>query len=199
MCVSKKGISSVQLGEMLEIQQRSAWYLEHRIRNALRQSTDPIQNVVEVDETWLRTVKGRTVMVVGLVERGGGQLVLKVIDDRSRETLHKFVLSNIDREYATVMTDDWPGYWGLPNHHTITHSKKEYVKEGQIHTNTIEGFWSLMKRSILGTFHHVSLKHLPLYLNELEWRYSNRHRNLVELTLARLLRAEHVQYRELVA
>ena len=159
ICVAKKGVSSIQLAKELGLTQRSAWYLGHRIRRALWQSIAPIQRVVEVDETWIGKV-GQKVMVVGIVERGG-QIILEVKDDRSKETLHGFILDHVDREYATIFTDDWRGYWGLPNHHTITHSKKEWVREGQIHTNAIEGFWSLLKRSISGTFHHVSIKHLP--------------------------------------
>ena len=196
MCVSKKGISSVQLSEMLEIQQRSAWYLEHRIRNALRQATAPIQNVVEVDETWVGG-RGNKTMVVGIIERGG-RVVLQVLPNRSKKVLHEYILNHVDPGYP-IFTDDWRGYWGLPNHNTVTHSKWEWAKDGDVHTNTIEGHWSLVKKAIRGTFHHVSAKHLPRYLNELAWRYNNRHRDRFDLTWATLLRADHIQYRELTA
>ena len=101
MCMDKKGISSVQLSKMLGIQQRSAWYLEHRIRNALRQTLEPIQNAVEVDETWIGG-KGNKTMVVGLIERGG-KVVLQVKEDRSKATLHEFILGHIDPGYPILI------------------------------------------------------------------------------------------------
>ena len=205
MCTSKKGMSAIQLQEYIEVSYKSAWYLNHRIRNALQQSTDRLTNFIEVDETFIggkttgkgRGYKGNKAIVVGIIQREG-ERVLQVKDDRTKNTLHQFILGHIDPELSEVFTDDWLGYKGLPNHHTITHSKNEYVRDGQIHTNTVEGLWSLLKGSIVGTFHHVSIKHLPLYLNELAWRQSNRHQGLFELTLTRLLSAEHLRYEQLV-
>ena len=125
---------------------------------------------------------------------------MQVKADRSKQTLHEFILDHVDPEFAYIFTDSWSGYKGLESHHTITHSKGEYARNGgQIHTNTVEGMWSLLKRSILGTYHQVSVKHLDLYLNELAWRISNRDKNLFELTLARLLSSKHLPYEELVA
>ena len=97
------------------------------------------------------------------------------------------------------MTDAWVGYRGLKNHYVINHSRPEYhIRNKRVHTNTVEGLWSILKRSIIGTFHHVSVKYLPLYLNELAWRCGHRNVDLFELTMKRLLRAEHITYRELV-
>ena len=81
---------------------------------------------------------------------------MQVVEDRTRHTLHDFVLSNVDPEVLAIFTDEWPSYKGLPYHDTVTHSAYEYV-QGEVHTNTIEDVWSLLKHSIMGTFHHVSV------------------------------------------
>ena len=135
-------------------------------------------------------------MVVGLVERHG-KVILEIRQDRSRETLHKFILEHVDPTVTTVYTDDWPAYRGLPLHDTVNHSAEEWVR-GNVHTNTVESIWSLLKRSIVGSYHHVSVKHLDLYLNELSWKVSHRgYPWLWTNTLRRLLSAEHLSYDEL--
>ena len=226
MCESKKGMSANQLKRMLHITYKSAWYLNHRIRNAIAQAETPLlSNIVEVDETWVggkvrgmgKGHTGNKAMVVGIVERKG-KAILQIKEDRSRKTLHEFILSNID-EVDWIFTDDWPAYRGLGDKHfSVNHSAKEYVRykapKLAVHTNTVENVWSLLKRSIIGSFHHVSVKHLELYLAELAWRVSNRERNgasgvrkrkgtkspdLWELTLQRLVNSEHMSYEDLVA
>ena len=122
MCESKKGMSANQLKRMLRTTYRTAWYLNHRIRHALAQVDLPtLSSVVEVDETWVggkvkgkgRGYKGNKSIVVGITERDGG-VVLQVAMNRSKKTLHEFVLSNVDPEVLAIFTDDWPAYKGLP-------------------------------------------------------------------------------------
>ena len=159
-----------------------------------------------MDETWVggktkgkgRGYKGNKALVVGITERDGG-VVLQVAMDRTRHTLHEFVLSNVDPEVLAIFTDDWPAYRGLPQHDTVNHSIYEYLR-GDVHTNTIENVWSLLKRSIMGSFHHVNLKHLDLYLDELAWRITHREEDLWILTLRELMRdGGYVRYEDLVS
>ena len=161
-------------------------------------------NIVEVDETWVggkvhgmgKGYTGNKALVVSIVERDGN-IVLQVKSDRSRHTLHEFILSHTDPEVRAIFTDEWPAYKGLPHHDTVNHSIYEYAR-GEVHTNTIESLWSLLKRSIIGTFHSVSLKHLDLYLDELAWKASNRETDLWKLTIRELLRdGNYMSYEEL--
>ena len=203
MCESKKGTSAAQLQRMLGVTYKTAWYLNHRIRNCLQQP-DQLTGIIEADETYIGgRFKGKgkgfhrdnKTMVLGLIERKG-RAILKVQPDRDRKTIHKFVLSHT-YDIEALYTDSWHGYNNLPNRYLVNHSKREYVR-GVIHTNTIEGTWSILKRSIRGTFHYVSRKHLDLYLNELSWRISNRTPRLWEMTLNQLLMTDHLTYQDLV-
>ena len=206
MCESKKGMSANQIKRMLRVTYKTAWYLNQRIRFAIMQVQDPVlSGIVEIDETYVggkrrgkgKGYTGNKTLVVGIVERDG-DTILRIADDRTKETLHNFILSNISPSVAAIFTDEWTGYKGLPLHNTIKHSEHEYVR-GIVHTNTIEGIWSLLKRSIMGTYHSVSEKHLDLYLEELAWKYSNRDKDLWLLTLEELLKdGNHMSYEELV-
>ena len=116
---------------------------------------------------------------VGGAVGGGGQLRVGVGRRGNREALHRFLADNIADDAGAVYTDELQMYGtaGLADedtrHETVNHSKEEWVR-GDVHTNTIEGVWSLFKRSIIGSYHHLSVKHLPAYLDELEWRFNNR-------------------------
>ena len=211
MVEAKKGISALQLKRTLDIAYKTAWYLSHRIRAAMRESFPvPLRGIVEIDETYVggktegmgRGYKGNKAVVVGAVERGG-KIVLEVVRGRDRATLHSFIEAFTADETEAYFTDDWAPYDGIADentrHETVNHSIKEYVR-GEVHTNSIEGVWSLLKRSIIGSYHKVSVKHLNAYLDELEWRYNNRDNPwLFRDTLLRLLTTEHVEYEELVA
>lgn len=213
ICESKKGVSANQIKRELGVAYKTAWYLNHRIRNAMvqvREDAPKLTDVIEADETWVggkvegkgHGYKGNKALVVGVVQRGG-DVILQVVNDRTRKTLHEFVLSNTDPKAKAIFTDDWPAYKGLEDHDTrhdtVNHSIDEYVR-GEVHTNTIEGVWSLLKRSIVGAFHHVSIKHLDAYLDELEWRFSNRNNPfLFRDTMRVLVAAESLQYSELTA
>jgi transposase-like protein len=182
---SKKGISAKQLQRMLSVSYKTAWYLSHRIRDAMGDDEEPpLKGIVEADETWVGGKRrgvgtgnkiGKT-LIVGAVERSG-EIRLRVTGGRDRGTLHRFLNEVVDDSATAIYTDEWVGYKGIGDantkHDTINHSRNEYVR-GHVHTNTVENVWSLFKRSIIGSYHQVSVKHLPLYLDELEWRFNNR-------------------------
>ncbi|MDX1501524.1 MAG: IS1595 family transposase [Thermoanaerobaculia bacterium] len=209
---SKKGISSKQLERMLGVSYKTAWYLSHRIRAAMKDDSEfpLLKGIVEVDETLIggkrRGVgrgsrEGKT-LVVGAVQRGGS-VRLAVISERSRSQLHGFIRKHVDPETEAIFTDDWGAYEGIGDHETlhetINHRRKEWVV-GNVHTNTVEGVWSLLKRSVVGAYHKLSVKHLPAYLDELEWRFNNRgNPYMFRDTMRRLIGAEVLRYQKLVA
>jgi len=211
MMEAKKGISANQLKRTLGINYRTAWYLCHRIRAAIEEvSPIKLKGIVEIDETFVggevrgkgRGYKGNKAIVVGAVERDG-KIILKVVPDRSRRTLHAFADEAVADEAEAIHTDDWAPYRGIGDedtrHETVNHSIKEYVR-GDVHTNSVENIWSLLKRSIIGSFHKVSIKHLDAYLDELEWRFNNRDNPfLFRDTLIRLLQSDNLEYKQLTA
>jgi len=210
---SKKGISANQIRRVLGLgSYRTAWYLCHRIRAAMTESQPKkLSGTVEVDETFVGG-KGRgqstgrgtlnKTLVAGIVQRGG-DVRMSVIKRADKKTLKAFIDQFADDKTKEIMTDEWLGYRSLGDHntkhYTINHAKKQYVR-GRVHTNTIENVWSLLKRSIIGSYHKVSKKHLDAYLDELEWRFNNRNNEyLFRDTLIKLLASKNVEYRELVA
>ena len=211
MIESKKGMSALQLQRTLDVAYRTAWYLSHRIRKSMVDAYPfPLSGIVEIDETYVggktrgkgRGYKGNKATVVGAIQRGGN-VVLEVVRARDRETLHKFIAEHTADETTAYFTDDWAAYDGIEDddtrHETVNHSIEEWVR-GDVHTNTVEGVWSLLKRSIIGAYHRVSVKHLKLYIEELEWRFNNRNNPwLFRDTLVKLLESEHIEYKELVA
>ena len=211
MVESKKGISAKQLERVLGISYKTAWYLCHRIRVAMRDAYPfPLKGIVEVDETWVggkarghgRGYRGNKATVVGAVQREG-KIILEVIHGVDRASLHGFIHENVADDTEAIYTDDWPAYRGIEDadtrHETVNHSAKQWV-HGKVHTNTVEGVWSLLKRSVIGTYHKLSIKHLNAYLDELEWRYNNRDNPfLFRDTLRQLLKSGNLRYQELVA
>jgi transposase-like protein len=188
---AKNGISSYEVMRALGITQKSAWFLMHRIRLAMQTGTfEKLSGQVEVDETYIgglarnmhrsehsRKVTGTggkgKVAVMGLLERDG-KVRAKVIRDASQLTLHAEVSSNVEPG-AELFTDGWKAYSGLHQdyvHQVIDHAEK-YV-DGQIHTNGIENFWSLLKRGIKGTYVSVEPFHLFRYLDEQTFRFNER-------------------------
>ncbi len=185
---SKKGISANQMKRMIGVSYKTAWYLCHRIRAAMTE-TNPkkLRGTVEVDEAYIggKNVGGgrgkgaylsNKAIVAGIVERGG-DVRMSQIARTDRKTLHAFIRKFAHDKTKTICTDEWPAYNGIGDHNTkhkkVNHQKKQWVR-GIAHTNTIENIWSLLKRSIVGSYHKVSKKHLDAYLDELEWRYNNR-------------------------
>lgn len=191
MLVSKKGISALQVHRMFGFgSYRTAWYMCHRIRAGLR---DPdfrkLVGIVEVDETFVggknrnrhknkRTPgtggSGKT-PIAGAVSRKGN-VVARVVEDTDAETLTGFVREAVSTKIDLLASDENAAYAKLGKDYplqTVRHSRGEYVV-GAVHTQTIDGFWSLIKRGVMGTFHKVSKKYLPLYVAEFEFRYNHR-------------------------
>lgn len=214
MCESKKGISANQLRRTLGVAQKTAWYLNHRIRKAMADVNPTLlTGTVEADETYLGS-KRRTrgsgrgnyrkfkQIVLGAVERSG-RLRMSAGIDNTRVNLHKFIHETIADEAANIYTDDLHAYRGIGDentkHDTVNHGKGEYVR-GDVHTNTIEGAFGLFKRGLVGSFHQISRKHLDRYLDEFEFRYNNR-RNpyLFRDTLQKLVTTEAMPYEQLTA
>jgi transposase-like protein len=190
MASSKKGISAHQLHRTLEIQYKSAWFLAHRIREAMRTGNlGPMGGpggVVEVDETHSGKIEGAPKrmppgrsgyrnVVLTLVERGGSARSFHV-DGATIATLGPIIRANIARETAMI-TNEWNAYKEIgedfASHETVSHKKGEYVRDA-VHTNTVEGYYSIFKRGMKGVYQHCSEKHLRRYLNEFDFRYSNR-------------------------
>ncbi len=198
MCASKKGMAAMQLARMLRVSDNSAWYMGHRIRSAMYQTKQLFTEIVEVDETFVGP-RNRKAIVVGIVQRRGGAY-LKVQENRTKATLHRFVLEAIDPEIIeAVFTDGFKAYEGLPYQVPTNHSIKFYG-DSYRHTNTIEGIWSMLKRSIKGIFHFVSTKYLDYYVDELAWKINNR--DLPELwtmTLQRMVASKPLSYRQLTS
>jgi transposase-like protein/IS1 family transposase len=211
MIESKKGISANQIKRTVAISYKTAWYLCHRIRNALKDADNGIlDGIVEVDETYVggkrkgvgRGNKVGKTLIVGACERDG-EIRLKVIKHRDKKTLHSFIKEHTKPNTEMIITDEWPAYLGIADHdtdhETVNHSIEEWVR-GEIHTNGIENVWSLLKRSIVGSYHKVSTKHINAYLDELEFRFNNRDNPfLFADTLKKLISSDNLEYKELVA
>lgn len=225
MCEAKKGVSALQLGRTANVSQKTAWYLCHRIRAAMRDASPmPLSGVVEADETWVggkihakrgaaaetpghgggksRDWRANKTMVLGAVERGG-QIRLRVAPNNRRATVEAFLADVVADDAAAIYTDELHSYDHIGDDNTIhaavNHFAEEWVR-GDVHTNTVESAWSLFKRSIVGSYHQLSAKHLDAYLGEFEWRFNNRENPfLFRDTMRRLLAAETLRYKELVA
>jgi transposase-like protein len=210
---SKKGISAKQLERMLDVAYRTAWFLGHRIRAAMEEDAPvPLTGIVEIDESFVggksREIgKGPTadkIMVLGAIQRGG-DVRLKVQsgkDRRKQRELHRFVAETVADDASAIHTDSAPVWGDLSDHntehHQVNHADEEWVR-GIVHTNTVEGVWSLLKRSVVGTYHQLSTKHLPAYLDEIAFRFNNRENPwLFRDTVLRLIDEEPLRYRRLV-
>ena len=182
-----KGVSSVKLHRDLEITQKSAWYMAHRIRESWADDQPPFAGPVEADETFVggleankhgnkklkagRGTVGKTA-VAGVRDRETGKVQATVVARTDKETLQGFVQDNT-AEGATVYTDDATAYDGLPNHDTVKHSIGEYVRDN-VHTNGVESLWAMFKRGHKGVYHKMSKKHLKRYVTEFVGRHNKR-------------------------
>jgi transposase-like protein len=192
MCSSKKGVSAHQLHRMLKMQYKSAWFMAHRVRHAMTLEpmatmfSEMLDGTVEIDETYVGgkprgrgdNKRGRGTKktpVVALVERGG-RARARVVQRVTAKEIRKHLKGNV-LPTATLMTDELKVYTKVgreyARHGVIKHNDGVYV-QGDVTTNTVEGFFSLLKRGINGIFHHVSEKHLPKYVAEFEYRYNQR-------------------------
>lgn len=191
-CSNKKGVSALQISRECEISYKSALFLMHRIRAGMATNDGPrpkLTGTVEADETYVggkpRNKRNKRlyiekwtskVPVVGIVQRGG-DVRFQVMPKRSSERIEKLLAENVDTS-ARLVTDESPAYLRAGKnfeggHETVNHGKLEYVR-GDVYSNTIEGAFSLLKRGLIGTFHHVSKKHLHRYAAEFEFRYNAR-------------------------
>jgi len=209
MLESRKGISSNQLRRMLKVAPKTAWYLTHRIRKAVEEINPPkLDGTVEADETHLggRYDKRRKrgpwdkQAAMGMIERNG-RFEAQTILTASKTVLVGLIRERVEPD-ATVFTDEYAAYKTVSKthqkHDTVNHSAEEWVR-GEVHPNNIESAWSLFNRSIVGTFHKISRKHMNAYLNEFEWRFNNRtNPYLFRDTLLKLIASPKMEYRELV-
>ncbi|HNS35720.1 MAG TPA: IS1595 family transposase [Mesotoga sp.] len=185
ICSSKKGMSSHQIHRMLKVTYKTAWFMTHRIRYAMKPQADmpKLKGIVEADETYVggkaKGKRGRgadkKVAVFSLVERSGN-VISTPVERVTEKNLKAIMRERVDKS-SIIMTDDFKSYTGVGNefaeHHVINQNSKEYVR-GEIHTNTIEGYFSLLKRGIIGVYHHVGKQHLHRYLSEFDFRYNRR-------------------------
>lgn len=192
---ARKGISARQLARDINVNKNTAWYLAMRIRKAFTVNKELLTGIIELDETfvggknknrhWDKKVhnsQGRSfkdkIPVFGLLQRAtdseGKKVYAYAIPNTQKKTLQKEVKHYIEKG-STVLTDEWKAYSGLHwqyNHHICDHSKKQYVAEDGSTTNSLEGFWSIVKRGIIGQYHKISKKYINKYMNEFCFRYN---------------------------
>jgi transposase-like protein len=184
---SKKGVSALEIHRQTGLSYKTCLFMLHRVRHAMDESDiEPLSGTVEVDEVFIGgkprriqnsriTMRKEKAIVVGMVERKG-RIRPKVVADVSAKTLKGVIAENVDKS-ARIMTDDWSGYRGLKHegwtHESVKHSMFEYAR-GDVHTNSIEGFFGILKRGLNGIYHSVSKKHLHRYLAEFQYRYNMR-------------------------
>lgn len=190
MVSSKKGISAHQIHRTLDITYKTAWFLCHRIRHAMKteEYASALMGTVEVDETYVggkprrggeKSKRGRGTMkipVVALIQRDGEARTM-VVDRVDGKSLKGAIRKNVDRK-ARIVTDEFTAYKGIGKefeggHHTVNHGRGEYSR-GDIYTNTAESYFALLKRGVVGTFHHVSKEHLDRYCDEFSFRWNYR-------------------------
>ena len=217
---AKKGISSNQLKRMLGVTYKTAWYLTHRIRDAMAQVDEAqLTGIIEADETFVGgaprypqrdargkvkrgMVPGRKAIVLGAVERGG-RIRLRIAPDRRGATIKAFLKDAVADEAEAIFTDEFRSYRGIGDedtrHERVNHSVDEWVR-GDVHTNSAESVWSLLHRSIVGSYHHISVKHLQAYLEEIEFKFNNRQNPYIfRETLRVLVTADPLTYERLTA
>jgi transposase-like protein len=209
----KKGFSAHQLHRALGITYKSAWFLAHRIRECMDSGSDPLggepSKIVEADETY---VGGKSAnrpfgapipvkqVVVTLVERDGNARSFHVANVHAN-TIRAVLVQNVCR-LSTLMTDELPSYTRVGReywqHQTVTHRIGQYGKSGGWHTNTVEGFFSIFKRGVVGTYHHLSEAHLHRYCREFDFRYNTRNLSDAERTVEALkgARGKRLFYRQ---
>ena len=212
-----KGQSSMKLHRDLGVTQKTAWFLAHRIRETWSDNRAMFAGPVEVDETFIggkrknmrwekrKHIKGRgyvdKAIVAGAKDRETNEVSAAVVTATDKHTLRSFVRDTA-APGATVYTDEHAAYQGMPEyaHESVNHSAGEYVRE-QAHTNGIESFWALLKRGYQGTYHHMSVKHLPRYVDEFAGRHNVREADTADQmsSIVRGMRGKRLRYEELIA
>ncbi len=209
---AKKGLSARQLARDIEVHRNTAWRIAMKIREAMaeREQRDLLSGVVEMDETYIggkprkgnigssgqdggnKSRRGRGTKktpVVGMIERGGNVSAHVVKKDRLKaKHLSALVRRHVDVENAILFTDEYKGYLGIRAfmpHRTVNH-QLWYVADDGTHTNSMESFWALLKRGIVGQYHKVSVRHLPRYIDEFSYRFNHRNTpDVFDRTIAR--------------
>ena len=216
LCEAKKGMSACQVQRTIGVSYKTAWYLCHRIRAAMVETNKPkLDGKVEMDETYVggqNSGRGRhrrlenKEIVIGIRQRNG-ELRLFHSKDVKAKTLAKYIRENVSEDAEVIFRDDYPSYPGAVKragmeprkHKPINHSKRIYVM-GDTHTNTIESAFSLFKRGVRGTWHHISAKHLASYLEEMSFRFNNRKNPyLFRDTILKLIASPNLEYKKLTA
>ena len=212
---SLKGVSSMKLHRDLNITQKTAWFMLHRIREAMKSETGLFSGPVKVDDTTIggerkNMPKGRRekltghgavgkTAIVGMRDRASNTITADVVTNVKKPTLQGFVKGNMV-EGSTISTDENRAYGGLPNHESVKHSVNEYVR-GRVHTNGIESFWAMLKRAHKGTFHKMSKKHLQRYVTEFVGHHKCRLRDTIDImgAVARGMDGRRLCYGDLIA
>lgn len=221
LCEARKGMSANQIKRNIGVSYKTAWYLCHRIRSAMKEvNPEPMGGIVEIDETYVGGKKRRRIdgkdhrgqhrrdkdVVIGIKQRGGELRFFKAEDVKSG-TLAKFIKENVSTDVEVVMTDEANFYprafmeAGISGrkHFSVNHSKGVYV-DGDITTNGIESAFSLLKRGIIGSWHKVSAKHLPAYLEEMTFRFNRRNSKTIFLeTLQHMVTTDPLTYENLTS
>jgi len=210
LCESKKGMSACQIQRTIGVSYKTAWYLCHRIRAAMLEvAPEKLGGTVEIDETYVGGKKRRwrprsdKAVVIGIRQRNGDLRLIRAKDAKSA-TVREIINANVGGHVEVIMTDESAIYpWALDKmqknlHRTVNHTR-EYA-HGDVHTNTVESAFSLLKRGIMGTWHKVSAKHLPAYLDEMVFRFNNRKNQfLFRDTLIKLILSPNLEYKHLTA
>lgn len=213
MVNAKKGLSALQIKRDLNVAYKTAWYLNHRIRKAMAliEGADETQltGTVEVDETYIggkydkrrKRQRWDKEPVFGMVERGGKAKTYHVPQINRYHVIDK-IKDNISINTDLICTDESQMYKRLPSnvqkHEIVNHSAKEFVR-GDVHTGTIDGYWGLLKRGIIGSYHQISIKHLHRYLSEFQFRWNNREsQDIFVLVIAALVIGSAMPYKKLI-
>jgi transposase-like protein len=210
MCESKKGMSALQIKRTLHTGYNTAWYLCHRIRAAMQEvAPKPLGGTVEIDETYVggkkRRWRAKSVkqVVIGIRQRNGDLRLIRAKDAKA-STIREIINANVGSHVEVIHTDESTIYpWALDKiqrdkHRTINHTRQ--YAHGDVHTNTVESAFSLLKRGIVGTWHKVSAKHLPAYLDEMCFRFNNRKNPfLFRDTLTKMIQSPNLELKDLMA
>jgi transposase-like protein len=211
---AKKGVSSLQLSRDIGVNKNTAWYLQKRIRQAMQENDFVLKGIVEIDETYVggslsnkhyytklesgkyhKSGMEHKVPVLGMIEREGN-IILKVLEKSSGKEIKPIVTAKIAPS-STIVTDGFGGYFGLDNHfenHVVLNHAQYKRSINQFNTSTLEGFWTLVKRSFIGQYHKISRDHLQDYLNELAFKHNHKKENMFNLLINNLLQTKYATF-----